>query len=335
MRPTWRTSLGTATVAVLAATAAAPISAFGQGPDTPRTPIVGSQGSAPGTGVSSTVTLVTGDRVLLTGAGTKAPAVTVLPRADGSVPVTETRRVGTDLYVYPADAAAALADGRVDEELFNVTALVAMGFDDSRSTTVPLIATYSATGRQARSAPATPRVPPGARSCDSIDAVALRADKAKAKDFWADATSTKTTPGRRHREALARPQGAGQPRPLHRAGRRPGGLGGRPHGKGTKVAVLDTGADAEHPDLAGRIVAVAGLHRVPGWTLADRNGHGTHTASTVGGSGAASDGAKRGVAPGRRPPGRQGPRRRRRRPRLLDHRRHGVGRRRRAPTSSP
>ena len=35
----------------------------------------------------------------------------------------------------------------------------------------------------------------------------------------------------------------------------------------------------------------------PGGALSDVHGHGTHTASTVGGSGAASDGAKKGVAP--------------------------------------
>ena len=34
-----------------------------------------------------------------------------------------------------------------------------------------------------------------------------------------------------------------------------------------------------------------------GGALSDVHGHGTHTASTVGGSGAASDGAKKGVAP--------------------------------------
>ena len=37
---------------------------------------------------------------------------------------------------------------------------------------------------------------------------------------------------------------------------------------------------------------------VPGEDTVDRNGHGTHVASTIAGTGAASDGLNKGVAPG-------------------------------------
>ncbi|WP_406434788.1 S8 family serine peptidase [Streptomyces sp. NBC_01589] len=60
--------------------------------------------------------------------------------------------------------------------------------------------------------------------------------------------------------------------------------------------MLDSGADTTHPDLAKRIVASRSF--VAGEDVIDRNGHGTHTASTVAGTGAASHGAERGVAPG-------------------------------------
>ncbi|MGW2996439.1 S8 family peptidase, partial [Streptomyces sp. NPDC001193] len=51
-----------------------------------------------------------------------------------------------------------------------------------------------------------------------------------------------------------------------------------------------------HPDLKGRVAASKNF--TDSDTDADRQGHGTHTISTVGGSGAASGGAKKGVAPG-------------------------------------
>ncbi len=94
-------------------------------------------------------------------------------------------------------------------------------------------------------------------------------------------------------------------------------------GKGTKVAVLDTGIEADHPDVKDRLVGTRSF--IPGEEVDDKNGHGTHVASTIAGSGAASEGANKGVAPGGRPARRQGPQRRGLRRGLRDHRGHGVG----------
>ncbi|UXY24345.1 S8 family peptidase [Streptomyces cynarae] len=66
-------------------------------------------------------------------------------------------------------------------------------------------------------------------------------------------------------------------------------------GQGVKVAVLDTGVDAAHPDLAGRIAESKDFSG-SGNTV-DHFGHGTHVASIVGGTGAASSGSRKGVAP--------------------------------------
>ncbi|CAM5233694.1 hypothetical protein SCYAM73S_08173 [Streptomyces cyaneofuscatus] len=69
-------------------------------------------------------------------------------------------------------------------------------------------------------------------------------------------------------------------------------------GTGTKVAVLDTGIDTGHPDLAGKVAAEQDFSGAgsPG----DKFGDGTHVASTVAGSGAKSGGKYKGVAPGAR-----------------------------------
>jgi len=65
-------------------------------------------------------------------------------------------------------------------------------------------------------------------------------------------------------------------------------------GAGVKIAVVDTGIDAEHPDFSGRIVAVTDF---TGQGPADNNGHGTHVAGIAAGSGSVSGGKYRGVAP--------------------------------------
>lgn len=65
-------------------------------------------------------------------------------------------------------------------------------------------------------------------------------------------------------------------------------------GRGMKIAILDTGIDPHHPDVAGRIAATATF---VGSAYYDDNGHGTHVASTAAGNGAASGGLYVGVAP--------------------------------------
>ena len=67
-------------------------------------------------------------------------------------------------------------------------------------------------------------------------------------------------------------------------------------GKGVKVALVDSGIDVSHPDLKGKVVEwkdfVNGKDKPY-----DDFGHGTHCAGIIGGTGKASDGKYRGVAP--------------------------------------
>lgn len=54
-------------------------------------------------------------------------------------------------------------------------------------------------------------------------------------------------------------------------------------GKGVRVAVLDTGIDANHPDLKSRIKSTADMKDFSGspYGVVDRQGHGTHCAGSI------------------------------------------------------
>jgi subtilisin family serine protease len=66
-------------------------------------------------------------------------------------------------------------------------------------------------------------------------------------------------------------------------------------GKDVKVGILDTGCDLAHVDLVERIQASADF--TGKGNAQDGNGHGTHVAGIIAGSGQASGGLYRGVAP--------------------------------------
>ncbi|AUH45252.1 S8 family peptidase [Streptomyces sp. CMB-StM0423] len=243
---------------------------------------------------SATVTLVTGDEVTVDApAADGPPAVSVTPRSGSGTRSFTTLRDGDDVYVVPDDAAG-LVPEVLDLELFNVTALVEMGYDDASTGALPLIVQgprpLAAAGEAARE---------DALPLPALDAVAVELPKKSAGTFAA---------------TLARPAGpaaAGVRRVwLDRsleAAELDGNLSqiGAPEvwdaglsGEGVDVAVLDSGVDADHPDLRGRVAGAADF--TGEGTTEDTNGHGTHVASLVAGSGAASGGARKGVAYGAR-----------------------------------
>jgi subtilisin family serine protease len=68
-------------------------------------------------------------------------------------------------------------------------------------------------------------------------------------------------------------------------------------GKGVRIAVLDTGVDADHPDLANCINHAESRAFTLHDDMSDYDGHGTHIAGIIAGSGAASRGFMAGIAP--------------------------------------
>ncbi len=67
-------------------------------------------------------------------------------------------------------------------------------------------------------------------------------------------------------------------------------------GNGIIVAIVDTGIDSTHPDLSGKVTAAKSF--VQGEDTQDYDGHGTHVAGIVAGTGVASSGNYKGIAPG-------------------------------------
>ncbi|MFF4826610.1 S8 family serine peptidase [Streptomyces sp. NPDC001312] len=250
------------------------------------------------------LTLVTGEVVTLQRHANGFQAATVEPAADGTAAAFTTMKVGDEVYVIPEKAQPYLAANELDRELFNVTKLVEYGYDDAHRPAVPLIATYPGAPGKAGKA-LEKAAPAGSVKKDelpSANAVALHAAKKKAATFWEavddDSTAATKAPklaGGIKKLWLDKPVHVTLDQSVPQIGAPEAWAAGY-DGTGTKVAILDTGIDPNHPDVAGQVKKTQNFSDDP--DTVDHHGHGTHVASTIAGSGAASGGRLKGVAPG-------------------------------------
>lgn len=235
-----------------------------------------------GGAVQYSVTLVTGDRVTVfkDADGHLSTGVQRGPGRDGVSFVK--RGHGTDIEVLPSDALPLVQAGVVDRRLFDVTRLAAQGLDDAHTGDVPLIvAARNGFAPMARTVRSLAGVGTVVRAAKSDAAAVWRSVLAgSASHVWLDG-----------REKVADADSNAQ---IGVPAARSRGL----TGQGVTVAVLDTGVDATHPDLAN-VAATLDFTGSPTGAV-DDNGHGTHVASILAGSGVASSGQYAGVAPGAR-----------------------------------
>ncbi|HEX8870014.1 MAG TPA: S8 family serine peptidase, partial [Lentzea sp.] len=219
------------------------------------------------TGLTTTVTLITGDLVHVANGEVR----TFAAKGREDVRFHHYTDAQGDLHVIPLDVQRQITEGALDPRLFDVSLLARSGYDDASRDTIPLIVQGGAGLRTA-----------DAKSLPSIGAHTVKADKkggflsaartAGTGKVWLDGKIIASLD--RSAAQIGAPQAWQQ------------GF----TGAGTTVAVLDTGIDSTHPDLQGAVVEEKNFTQAA--TTDDKFGHGTHVASTITG-----DGKYRGIAP--------------------------------------
>ncbi|MGG4170142.1 S8 family serine peptidase [Rossellomorea vietnamensis] len=244
-----------------------------------------------------TITLITGDVVKVSTLKDGKQIINVEP-AEKNGEGVRVMTIKDETFVFPNSAMPYMSAGKLDEDLFNITKLIEYGYDDKNTDSVPVIVEYEET--KAKSINTAPKGSKKVRELESIHGAALSTEKKQAEVFWNDVTVQRA-------EKQATSQFDNGVDKIWLDGRVEAALEqsvpqiGADQaweqgytGEGVKVAVLDTGIDSEHPDITGQIDEAVSF--VPGEEVKDVNGHGTHVASTVLGTGA-GDGKHKGVAP--------------------------------------
>ncbi|WP_240436774.1 S8 family peptidase [Streptomyces sporangiiformans] len=242
------------------------------------------------------ITLITGDRVVVDAKG----RVVGLEHAKGreGIPV-QVRKADGHTLVVPADAARLIATGKLDRRLFDITELNKSANRKAQKQGLKVIVGYRGAATQAKADVRDAGDTQVRRTLKTLNAQAVLTPKDDAGDLWTAVTDArdggaKTASGVAH-VWLDGVRKASLDKSVPQIGADKAWAAGY-DGKGVKIAVLDTGVDATHPDLKDQVVAEKNF--TPTTSTSDKFGHGTHVASIAAGTGAKSAGKYKGVAPG-------------------------------------
>ncbi|MEU2130835.1 S8 family serine peptidase [Streptomyces sp. NPDC018352] len=244
------------------------------------------------------LTLITGDVVTVDTKG----RVVGFRAAEGREHIPVQRQIvdGHTLLV-PADAHRLISSGKLDRRLFDVTELSRAENRRAQKSGLKLIVSYR--GAKAAEAKAEVRAAGSTRvdrTLKTLNAQSVITPQRDAQDIWQALTSKdsrgaqRTTAAGIDRVWLNGVRRASLDKSVPQIGT-PAAWKAGYTGKGVKIAVLDTGVDATHPDLKGQILATKNFAASP--DTKDRVGHGTHVSSIAAGTGAKSGGKFKGVAP--------------------------------------
>ncbi|MEU0191704.1 S8 family peptidase [Streptomyces afghaniensis] len=275
-------TVATAAAVALAAGMTSPASANGE-----QTTAAAKQASVT---AKHRITLITGDRVVLDAKG----RIVGLERAKGREDIPfQVRKLDGHTLVIPADAARLVATGKLDQRLFDVTELNKSATRKAQKKGLKVIVGYqgsaAATKADVRDAGRL------SHTLKTVNADAVQTPQEDAPELWDAVTNgDKTASGIAH-VWLDGVRKASLDKSVPQIGAPKAWAAGY-DGKGVKIAVLDTGVDATHPDLKGQVIGAKNFTTSPDTT--DKVGHGTHVASIAAGTGAKSGGKYKGVAPG-------------------------------------
>ncbi|MDX6347233.1 MAG: hypothetical protein QOF84_2023 [Streptomyces sp.] len=248
------------------------------------------------------ITLITGDRI---GVNAKGKPV-ALKRAKGreGIPV-QVQTLDGHTYAIPLDAARLIQKGRVDRRLFDITTLSRAEYRKAQAKSLGYIVTYKGGKPAAKAELHAADGTQVTHTYKRLDGEAVTTPTSDAAAVWKALTNEPAngTPYATAESGLKtvwldalQKAAADDVSTNMKQINAPTAWAAGYDGTGVKIAILDTGVDKAHEDLAGRVVDEKNFSAAN--NVDDHFGHGTHVASIAAGTGVKSAGKYKGVASG-------------------------------------